>query len=172
MLTECMERMREAAGVEGDEPVGEVLDRRRGRLPKDGNFEERRKWVGGGREILLLYKGNDEEVKRWIEKNITRNFHRTLRGKRGFKRPNGARVVLNEINTQVSLEERTALIHGDNDIEREWNESRRVGKLKRVAEDYLRGREGRRGTGREVWRDSRGSSFELERILEMEAQGE
>ena len=55
VLAECMEKMREAAGVEGDEPVGEALDRRCGGLPKDGNFEDRRKWVGKVREILLFY---------------------------------------------------------------------------------------------------------------------
>ena len=38
VLEERMEKMREAAGGEGEEPVGEVLDRRRGRLPKDGNL--------------------------------------------------------------------------------------------------------------------------------------
>ena len=172
VLTECMGKMREAAGVEGDEPVGEVLDRRCGRLPKDGSFEERRKWVGRVREILLLCKGNDEQVKRWIEKNITRNLHRTLCGKRVFKKPNEARVVLNEINAQVSLEERTALIHGEKDTDREWNEPGRAGKLKRMEETGIRGREGRRVVGQGVRRDSRGSSFELERILEMEAQGE
>ena len=170
VLAECMERMREAAGVEGDEPVGEVLGRRRGRLPKAGNFEERRKWVGRAREILLLYKGNDEEVKRWLEKNITRSSRRTLRGKRAFKRPDETRAVLNEVNAQVSLEGRTALILGEEDTDRERNEPRRLGKLKRMEGEYMRGREGRRGTGQGVRRDSRGSSVELERILEMEAR--
>ena len=82
-----MEKMCEAAGVEGDEPVGEVLDRRCGKLPKDGKFEERRNWVGKVREILLLYKNNDEDVKKWIERNITRSLHRTLSGKRVFNKP-------------------------------------------------------------------------------------
>ena len=120
----------------------------------------------------MLREGDDEEVKRWIEKNVTRNLLRTLCGKRVFKKPNEARVVLNEIHAQVSVEEHTALIHGEKDTDREWNEPRRAGKLKRMEETGIRGREGRRVVGQGVRRDSRGSSFELERILEMEAQGE
>ena len=125
----CLDGMKGAAGLEGDESVEEGLDRKCGMLEEGKDGRKQREWVAKVRLAAQTHGEKEEHIAKWLECNISREMHKAVGGRKTFKSGKGVvGKILDKIANEIKENEHTEHLFGG-------REAKRGGRVRRMVEE-------------------------------------